>query len=141
MMLAKEMLTETEDMRKSIDSIKDELRLNPRGPVCRGRQTGKTIALMEYIHEKCAGDCFLVTVNINIAKLLERKYREMFPKDTRPTFLSYYSLRDVCVAGTNKEWATDEIWPESVVKENENFRFLNFLGGVGTPMCMDLHSR
>ena len=127
------------EMRQSIDSIKAEL--GEGKVVCRSRQTGKTAALLEYIHENGRGLVDVFTCNANQKHYLECAYKERFPEDEQPRFFSIQSAMNARVAGTTgRKWATDEVWPESVVRRASDYEYITFLGGVGTPMCMDLNS-
>lgn len=126
-------------MRKSIDEIKAELGLGR--VVCRPRQTGKTTALLEFVHEYCSGFCYFVTCNYNMADILTRQYKKRYPDDEQPIFLTLDHLRGRgVIEGRPRCWVTDEVWPEAVERKQDSIVTLTYLGGVGTPMCMDMHS-
>ena len=127
------------EMRASVDSIKAELRDGVR-VVTRERQTGKTLALMEHIHETAGGDVRLVTFNMDMADYFVRRYRAMSPEDKLPKAIAIGFVDGSKVEGTDQAWATDEVWPEAVTRKAWCYMALPFLGGVGTPMCMDMHS-
>ena len=101
-------------MRESIDSIKQEL--GKGVVVVRSRQTGKTTALLESIHENSPGSFDVFTGHVNMAELLKRRYKQMYPDDQQPNFCPYQYARNERVRGTTgRKWATDEIWPSAVV--------------------------
>jgi hypothetical protein len=128
-------MTTITDMRASIDSIKAEL--GKGEVVTRGRQTGKTTALLEFVRGNDPGNMIIVTCHENARQFLERRYREMYPGDYRPTFASLHRVNSQDVRGTRRRWATDEVWPRSVVNRVRDYEFAEFVGGVGTPMCME----
>ena len=127
-------------MRESIEAIKAEL-----GKGCvvyRERQTGKTTALMEYIHG-CAplsADIIVVVCNLNEAYCFAHLYRELYPRDGQPCVRSIQTVKSCDVAGTDRCWVTDEVWPHAVVDRVSSYEWHTYLGGVGTSMCMNLHS-
>ncbi len=121
-----------------MDSIKSEL--GKGRVVSRSRQTGKTLALMEYVHENNPGMAIVVTCNGMEKERMRKKYRAMFPGDDQPIFVSVQMVNYTDVCGTNRRWATDEVWPETVVRRAPGYELAPYLGGVGTPMCMDMHS-
>ena len=125
-------------MRVSIDSIKSEL--GKGNVVTRDRQQGKTTALLEFVHEHNPGNIIIVVPNWRMEELTKRRYRELFPQDPRPSVRSLGVVTDIDVRGSNREWVTDEIWPDVVKRKAESYAYVNYLGGVGTPMCMNLHS-
>jgi len=127
------------EMRASVDSIKAELR-SGESLVTRGRQTGKTLALLEYIHETVGGDVNLIVCNGIQADLIARKYREMFPEDKQPRVRSISNADGTDLIGSDRGWATDEVWPSDVVRKAWIYETQTFVGGVGTPMCVDMHS-
>jgi hypothetical protein len=130
------------DMRYSIDSIKAEL--GKGEVVTRGRQTGKTVALMEFIHEYCSGFCYIVVPNFRMAEWTEHQYRHLFPDDEKPLCVPLGRLGPQgtgTVKGRPLCWVTDEVWPGAAEQREEELRRLTFLGGVGTPYCMDMHSQ
>ena len=133
-------MSTTTDMRTSIDSIKAEL--GKGKVVTRGRQTGKTTALLEFVHEYASGFCYIVVCNSNTMALTADKYRHLYPEDEQPVILTLgYLRRQTGVVGRPRCWVTDEVWPSAAERKDPALTLLNFLGGVGTPMCMDAHSR
>lgn len=135
-----QILTTITDMRASIDSIKAEL--GKGEVVTRERQTGKTTALLEFVHEYASGFCYIVVPNSNMAHLTADKYRRLYPDDERPIILTFQYLRNqTSVVGRPQCWVTDEVWPSAAERQDEALTLLTFLGGVGTSMCMDMHSR
>lgn len=123
-------------MRLSMDSIKAKLR--DESLVTRDRQTGKTTALLEYVHERCAGKCFIIVPRLNVANFTSDNYRKRYPEDEKPRVLALSCISDRDALGSNLPWVTDEVWPESVAKKAPAFKYLTWIGGVGTPMCMDM---
>ena len=129
------------EMRESIDSIKAELESGgARGVVVRSRQTGKTFALLEFVHENDPGNMVVIVCNAMESDHMARLYKKIFPDDNQPKFVSFQSVDGRHVTGTNRRWVTDEIWPGSVVRKSRAFELAPHLGTVGTPMCMDMHS-
>jgi hypothetical protein len=128
-------------MRESIDSIKAELKSGgARGVVVRSRQTGKTLALLEFVHENDPGNMVVIACNVMQSDRMAHIYKQIFPDDSQPKFVSFQTVDDRCVVGANRRWVTDEIWPGAVVRKSRVFEFAPHLGTVGTPMCMDMHS-
>lgn len=128
-------------MRESIEAIKAELKNGgARGIVVRPRQTGKTIALLEFVHENDPGNMIVVTCNTNTAEHMRYSYKQLFPEDAQPTFKPYHRVDNRDVLGSTRRWVTDEIWPGAVVKNAPAYELHEHLGTVGTPMCMDIHS-
>ena len=135
----------TSEMRASIDSIKAELANGDETSgegrlVTRDRQTGKTLALLEFIHEYARGFVYYVTIDQNTAMRLQVEYHRMYPTDEQPIVLSIKTMNFMRVAGRDRCWVTDEVWPGAVKRKIPQLEMLTFLGGVGTPLCMDLHS-
>lgn len=126
--------------RESMDRIK--AKLGKGEVVCGPRQTGKTTALLEYIHEKMplSSSIIVVTCNIMEARRLMRVYKELYPGDGQPIVKSLAWVKNTDVVGTAHCWVTDEVWPTSVVENAPDYECCTYLGGVGNPMCMDLHS-
>jgi hypothetical protein len=133
-----EMKTEL-DILASIDSIKAQL--GKGEVVSRERQSGKTIALAEFVHEQCGGFCIVITCNPNEREYFAHYYKARFGSDKKPHVLTLDSLRHACLDGGPRHWVTDEIWPSAAIRNSMSLEYLEFLGGVGTPMCMDMHSR
>lgn len=133
-------MTTITDIRASFDSIKAEL---GKGEVATAeRQTGKTTALMEFVHEYCSGFCYVVTCHRMEADRWGHKYRQMFPGDKQPVVVTLRGLRGFgVIEGRPRCWVTDEIWPDAAVRHCPGLGVLTYLGGVGTPMCMEMHSR
>ena len=131
-------------MRESIESIKAELGKGKL--VIRARQTGKTTALLEFVHERCAGFCYIFACNEVMADIMKRNYREMFPEDEQPIIkmapsqLRGLGGRGILVEKNPRCWLTDEVWPSAEAIASDEVTGLKFLGGVGTPMSMDQHS-
>ena len=127
-------------MRESIDSIKAEL--GKGKVVIRPRQTGKTAALLELIHENLPQTFDIFVAHSNMAEWTKRRYKEMYPDDEQPRIFSYQNARNERIRGTiGRKWATDEIWPSAVVNVAPDYEFnATFYGGVGTMICMDQHS-
>jgi hypothetical protein len=128
-------------MRESIDAIKAELESGgARGVVVRSRQIGKTLALLEFVHENDPGNMVVIACNVMESDHIAHIYKKIFPDDSQPKFVSFQSVDDRHVIGTNRRWVTDEIWPGAVVRKSRAFELAPHLGTVGTPMCMDMHS-
>jgi hypothetical protein len=126
-------------LAESINSIKAEL---GKGVVVhRDRRTGKTLALLGFVHEYCSGFCYIVTGNHIMAKEIEYQYRHMFPDDEKPIVLTLDRVRDGCADGRPRCWVTDDVWPWVVERNSMTFETMEFLGGVGTSECMDFHIR
>jgi hypothetical protein len=127
------------DMRESVDSIKAELgeREGKGQLVIRPRQTGKTTALFEYIHEHEPGNVNVITCNVRMAQLMKQRYKEQYCDDPHPSFIPLEWVNNRDVRGTTRRWATDEVWPSSVIKRAPDYEYVDFLGGVGTPLCME----
>lgn len=125
-------------MRHSIDAIKAELGKGKL--VTRTRQQGKTTALLEFVHEYCCGLCYIVACNANMADLIKRQYRDLYPHDKQPKVLSFGNLRGGQALGGPHCWVSDEVWPDAIVATAHDFRYLAFLGGVGSSESMDNHS-
>jgi hypothetical protein len=126
-------------MRESIDSIKAEL--GKGKVVIRPRQTGKTAALLEVIHENSPGMVDVFTCHANEAERFRRLYKEMFPGDEQPRIFPFqWALSERVRGTTGRKWATDEVWPDAVINKAHEYKFVTYFGGVGTPMCMDMHS-
>lgn len=127
------------EMRASIDSIKAEL--GKGKVVSRSRQTGKTAALLEFIHEHFSGMVDLFVCNSHTAEHIKRCYRNMYPNDEQPRIFPAEKALNERIRGiTGRPWATDEVWPDAVIRKASDYEYHTYLGGVGTPMCMDLHS-
>ena len=127
------------EMRKSVDEIKAEFAKGVR-VVTRDRQTGKTLALMEYIHEQTGGDAILVVCNFREKERVIDAYQAMFPDDKQPKVIALGHVQSGNVLGRDQPFATDEVWPKDVVKKAGAYEYQRFLAGVGTPKCMDMHS-
>jgi hypothetical protein len=126
------------EQENSVRSIKAEL---AKGQVViRDRQTGKTTALLEFVHEHDPANMIVVCCNRITKALILCRYREMFPKDARPSVISIHNVNDSDVRGTNRRWVTDEVWPAAVVRRARSYSWAEYAGGVGTPMCMDAFS-
>lgn len=119
----------------SVKSIKTELASGKL--VTRDRQTGKTTALLEFVHEHDPANMIVICCNYPTKGLIERRYREMFPKDKWPSVISIHNVSDRDVRGTDRKWVTDEVWPAAVVRKAPSYAWAEYAGGVGTPMCMD----
>lgn len=131
-----EQLEKENSLRASIASIKAEL---DKGlVVTRERQTGKTLALLEWIHENDPGNVIVVCLNHITKDLTRSRYRRMYPQDAQPTVVSIQSVSNHDVQGTNRRWVTDEVWPEAVTYRADSYRAAPYLGGVGTRQCMDM---
>lgn len=128
----------TESLQASIDSIKAELG-NGRLAI-RGRRSGKTAALLEWVHEHNPGNTIVVCCNEITRDMVRCRYREMFPQDAQPLAVSIHRVSDKDVLGTNRKWSTDEVWPAAVVRKARSYARAEYVGGVGTPMCMDCFS-
>jgi hypothetical protein len=127
------------DIRESVDSIKAELG-NREGKgqlVIRPRQTGKTAALFEFIHEHEPGNINVITCNVRIAHIMKRRYRDQYRDDLQPSFIPLELVSNRDVRGTNRRWVTDEVWPESVIKRAPDYKYVDCIGGFGTPLCME----
>ena len=122
------------EIRESIDSIKAELGNGKM--VIRARQTGKTTALFEFIHEHEPGSVNVITCSTPMAHLLKDRYREQYRDDQQPSFIPIEWVNNVDVRGTTRRWATDEVWPSAVIKRAPNYEYVDYIGGVGTPLCM-----
>lgn len=126
-------------LAESINSIKAEL---GKGVVVhRDRRTGKTLALLGFVHEYCSGFCYIITCNPISVKEIERTYRDLFPDDEQPIVLTLDRVRHHCAEGRPRCWFTDDVWPWAVERNSITFETMEFLGGVGTSECMDFHSR
>lgn len=140
---------EPRTMRESIDAIKAELdhgiKHNADGGghlVNRDRASGKTAALFEFLHDYCGGFCYLVVCNPVMRELTERRYKQDYPEDEQPVVVTLDRLRSRSLSkGRSRVWATDEVWPSDVMKADPEFRTLTYIGGVGTPYCMDAASK
>ena len=139
MMLADMETAISPELRKSIDEIKSEL--GKGEVVCRPRQTGKTAALLEFIHEHNPGNVNIIVINFHTQHWLKSRYKELYPQDQQPWIIPIDIVNDHNVRGTTREWVTDEIWPSAVIRKAGDYEYVNFLGGVSTPMCMDMHSK
>lgn len=127
-----------EAMRKSIDEIKTELANGgARGIVSRSRRTGKTSALLEFVHENDPGNMIVVSCNSARAASVKFQYKDLFPDDVQPMFTTVHCVNNRDVRGTTRRWVSDEVWPGAVVRKAPSYEFAQHLGTVGTPMCMD----
>lgn len=129
-------MTTTTDIRASIDSIKAEL--GKGVVVTRARQTGKTTALLEFVRDNDPGNMIVISCHDLQRQLTEQRYREMYPDDYRPTFTSIRRIKETDMLGIRRRWVTDEVWPDAVIERVEAYGWHEYLGGVGTAMCMDL---
>lgn len=75
-----------ENMRSTIDGIKKEIREDGRHFVVCRRQTGKTTALLEIIHDDFEGDAILLSPNVRMSDYAKDRYREMYPGEKVPIF-------------------------------------------------------
>ena len=127
------------DMRESVDSIKAELneREGKLQLVIRPRQTGKTTALFEFIHEHEPGNVNVITCNVQQAHIMKDRYREQYRDDPQPSFIPIKWVSNRDVRGTTRRWATDEVWLSSVIKRAPDYEYVDCIGGVGTPLCME----
>ncbi len=100
------------------------------------RETGKTTALLEFVHERDPGNVIVIVRSWGKKCMMQSRYKQMYPKDPQPSFISIYDVKNTDVWGTNRKWVTDEVLPSAVVKNAEGYRWVPFLGGVGTPLCM-----
>jgi hypothetical protein len=138
-------MNQTAALTESINSIKQELLAGAKAEVpalvTRDRQTGKSTALMEFVHEYCKGLCAIITCTSGMAQVTTRKYHELYPNDAKPLVLALTRLDNEVLMGRQlRGWATDEIWPSAAIRKAPVLEALTFLGGVGTPLCMDTHS-
>lgn len=124
-------------MRVSIDSIKAEL--GKGEVVTRGRQNGKTAALLEFVHEHDSGHVIIIVCNWSQRAHTSHRYRELYPNDAQPIVVCIQNVSDADVVGTSRKWVTDEVWPDAVKERAGAYEALDYFGGVGTPMCMDMH--
>ena len=130
----------TKEMRDSIDSIKAELESGgARGIVARERQSGKSTALLEFVHEHDPANMIVVCCNWQMRQFMKGRYKTTFPNDPIPYFVSIQNVKDSDICGTNRRWVSDEVWPGSVVDIAHAYELAPHLGTVGTPMCMDMH--
>jgi hypothetical protein len=134
-------MTTITDMRASIESIKAELGTGEI--VMRTRCTGKTTALLEFVHEYCSGFCYLVTCTPVMAEITKHRYKELYPDDEQPIICTLSRLRGQSglTHGRPRAWVTDEVWPSAAEQAENSLGDLTFLGGVGTVECMEMHSR
>jgi hypothetical protein len=131
-------MTEIADMRESVEAIKAEL--GKGEVVVRNRQSGKTTAILEFIHENDPGYMVLVVCSPVIKDHTKRKYREFYPNDDQPVVVSIHQVSAMDVLGSNRCWVTDEVWPQAVIRKARGYAHAKYLGGVGTLQCMDMHS-
>jgi len=104
--------------------------------VTRERQTGKTTALLEFVHEHDPGNVIIVVCNGMTRDWTKDRYRKLFPQDPQPIVKSIQTLNEADLMGTRRRWCTDEVWPRAVTNRCRAYEFAPYLGGVGTPMCM-----
>jgi hypothetical protein len=133
-----EKLRRENSLRASIGSIKNEL--DKSQLAVRDRQSGKTSALIEWVHKHDSGNTIIVCCNENMKAIVRSRYREMFPLDKQPIVVSIHSISDHDVRGTNRKWVTDEVWPQAVIRKARSYASAEFAGGVGTASCMDAMS-
>jgi hypothetical protein len=133
-----ESLEQDNALRASVESIKKEL--DEGRLVTRDRQTGKTLALLEWIHEHDPANMIVVCCNGIMKSILRSRYREMYPRDPQPIFEPIQSISGHNLRGTNRKWMTDEVWPAAVVRRSLSYIGAEYAGGVGTPQCMDILS-
>jgi hypothetical protein len=124
---------------QSTESIKVEL--GKGVVVTRSRQAGKTHALLEFVRGNDPGNTIVVACNNGERINSERRYREMYPDDYRPVFTCIGRVKNEDVLGTCRRWVTDEVWPDAVIERANAYETHEYLGGVGTPYCMDMHSK
>ena len=125
----KEQKGEIDSLRASIDSIKAELGKGEM--VWRSRRSGKTTALMEFIHENYKGECFIACRGENMAYHFRRRYRRMYPGDVLPRTLN--ALGQINVCGQTGSWATDEVYARWLIQQSfTGLEGLDFIGGVGS---------
>ena len=74
------------NIRASIDSIKKAIREDGKLFLCKPRQTGKTTALLEIIHDDFDGDAILLSPNVRMSDYAKDRYREMYPGEKLPIF-------------------------------------------------------
>lgn len=127
-----------EDLRPSVIRIKRALRDGI--VVLRERQSGKTTALLEFVHEHDPGNVNVIVCDLNTAHFMKCRYKETYPNDPQPSFISVQNVSDTDVRGTKRNWVTDEVWPEAVIRKAQDYEYVPFLGGVGTAMCMERFS-
>lgn len=125
-------------IRENIECIKQEL---GKGRVAvHPRNTGKTTALLEFVHEHAGGLVYIVTCNTSQAKHISKVYGRLFPDDDKPVVLSINNLTMKQIYGRPRCWVSDEVWPEAVCNALASFQELEYLGGVGSAISMDIHS-
>jgi hypothetical protein len=76
------------------------------------RNCGKTQALLEVVHEDCAGDASVVCVDSREARIYDYRYREMFPGEPGPKVISSQTCdlegrRNVFVDGLSRMRQSD----------------------------------
>lgn len=126
----KEQKGEIDSLRASIDSIKAELGKGEM--VWRSRRSGKTTALMEFVHEKFQGDCIVVTISFHLADYWLLVYGKSYPFDTRPRVLAVLGRLNF-MGHRYAPVVTDEVTPSYLEEHSTGFReCLKFFGGVGS---------
>jgi hypothetical protein len=77
-----------------------------------------------------------------MAKIIQGRYKELYPDDEKPIVCTLDRLRgEGLTQGMPRVWLTDEVWPDVAENVENDLKGLTFLGGVGTPKCMDIQSR
>lgn len=115
-----------ESLRSSIDAIKAALAF--RQVVLRGRQSGKTTALLEFVHEHDPGNMIIVVCNGITYDLTRQRYKYMFPQDPQHIIRSIHMVSNADVCGTNRKWVTDEVWPQAVVRKARSYGWAGYWG-------------
>jgi DNA transposition AAA+ family ATPase len=85
------MPTETVIDQKRFNRMKEELRYKG-GHVYEGRQTGKTQAILEVVHEFGAAQCCVVEPSLDLAHSTRNLWRKCFGDEQPPVITSSRSL-------------------------------------------------
>lgn len=76
-----------DNAREGVDLLKAMIRKFPGVLIGVHRQVGKTQAIMELIHEDCAGRAQVCCINARLADIMKDRYRSMYPNDSQPQFI------------------------------------------------------
>lgn len=94
------------DIEESKQRIKQAVEWFPGATLPCGRQSGKTTAILEMIHERHKGKAVFFTVNPDMAKCALDIYRKRWPKDEDPIFTASY----LDIRGRSLPIYVDEPW-------------------------------